>query len=38
MQVVKKLGLVKTDKEDRPMEEIKINKAYLPGQSNLLEN
>ncbi|KAF1831124.1 peptidyl-prolyl cis-trans isomerase [Decorospora gaudefroyi] len=29
MQVVKKLGLVKTDKEDRPVEEVKIVKAYL---------
>ena len=29
MQVVKKLGLVKTDKEDRPVEEVKINKAYV---------
>ncbi|CAA9959884.1 hypothetical protein CFE70_003328 [Pyrenophora teres f. teres 0-1] len=29
MQIVKKLGLVKTDKEDRPVEEIKIIKAYL---------
>jgi peptidyl-prolyl cis-trans isomerase-like 1 len=26
---VKKLGLVKTDKEDRPVEEVKIIKAYL---------
>jgi peptidyl-prolyl cis-trans isomerase-like 1 len=33
MQVVKKLGLVKTDKEDRPVEEIKIVKAY-PVQQN----
>ncbi|KAH6869947.1 heme binding [Alternaria novae-zelandiae] len=29
MQIVKKLGLVKTDKEDRPVEEVKIVKAYL---------
>ena len=29
MQSVKKLGLVKTDKEDRPVEEIKILKAYI---------
>ncbi len=29
MQIVKKLGLVKTDKEDRPVEEIKIVKAYV---------
>lgn len=29
MQVVKKLGLVKTDKEDRPVEEVKIVRAYL---------
>ena len=29
MQIVKKLGLVKTDKEDRPVEEVKIIKAYL---------
>ncbi|EAT84755.2 hypothetical protein SNOG_07289 [Parastagonospora nodorum SN15] len=38
MQVVKKLGLVKTDKEDRPVEEVKINRAYLPEKANLLEN
>jgi peptidyl-prolyl cis-trans isomerase-like 1 len=35
--VVKKLGLVKTDKEDRPIEEVKINKAYVLEKSNLLE-
>lgn len=29
MQYVKKLGLVKTDKEDRPVEEVKIIKAYV---------
>ncbi|KAF1938912.1 peptidyl-prolyl cis-trans isomerase [Clathrospora elynae] len=29
MQIVKKLGLVKTDKEDRPIQEVKIVKAYL---------
>jgi peptidyl-prolyl cis-trans isomerase-like 1 len=29
MQVVKKLGLVKTDKEDRPVEEVRIIKAYI---------
>ncbi len=29
MQIVKKLGLVKTDKEDRPVEEIKIVRAYV---------
>ncbi|OAL50226.1 peptidyl-prolyl cis-trans isomerase [Pyrenochaeta sp. DS3sAY3a] len=29
MQVVKKLGLVKTDTEDRPVQEIKIVKAYI---------
>jgi peptidyl-prolyl cis-trans isomerase-like 1 len=38
MQVVKKLGLVKTDKEDRPVEEVKINRAYILEKSNLLEN
>ncbi|RMZ71313.1 Peptidyl-prolyl cis-trans isomerase-like 1 [Pyrenophora seminiperda CCB06] len=32
MQAVKKLGLVKTDKEDRPVEEIKIIKAYLADE------
>ncbi|KAF1358868.1 peptidyl-prolyl cis-trans isomerase [Lizonia empirigonia] len=29
MQAVKKLGLVKTDREDRPVEEVKILKAYI---------
>ena len=29
LQVVKKLGLVQTDKEDRPVEEVKINRAYV---------
>ncbi|KAF3008897.1 heme binding [Curvularia kusanoi] len=29
MQSVKKLGLVKTDREDRPVEEVKILKAYI---------
>ncbi|KAG9205195.1 hypothetical protein B5807_04892 [Epicoccum nigrum] len=29
MQSVKKLGLVKTDREDRPVEEVKILKAYV---------
>lgn len=29
MQVVKKLGLVRTDAEDRPVEEIRIEKAYV---------
>lgn len=29
LQVVKKLGLVKTDKEDRPVEEVKIERAYV---------
>ncbi|USP80663.1 hypothetical protein yc1106_07937 [Curvularia clavata] len=34
MQVVKKLGLVKTDKEDRPVEEVKIVRAYLPDDNS----
>jgi peptidyl-prolyl cis-trans isomerase-like 1 len=34
MQIVKKLGMVKTDKEDRPIEEIKIVRAYLVDDSN----
>ncbi|KAH7075519.1 cyclophilin-like domain-containing protein [Paraphoma chrysanthemicola] len=38
MQVVKKLGMVKTDKEDKPVEEVKINRAYSPEKSNLLED
>jgi peptidyl-prolyl cis-trans isomerase-like 1 len=38
MQVVKKLGLVKTDKEDRPVENVRINRAYMPEKANLLEN
>ncbi|KAL1601043.1 Peptidyl-prolyl cis-trans isomerase-like 1 [Nothophoma quercina] len=29
MQAVKKLGLVRTDREDRPVEEVKILKAYV---------
>jgi peptidyl-prolyl cis-trans isomerase-like 1 len=29
MQAVKKLGLVKTDREDKPVEEVKILKAYI---------
>jgi peptidyl-prolyl cis-trans isomerase-like 1 len=29
MQVVKKIGLIRTDKEDRPVEELKIIKAYI---------
>jgi peptidyl-prolyl cis-trans isomerase-like 1 len=34
MGVVKKLGLVKTDKEDRPVEEVGIKKAYVVEQSS----
>ncbi|KAL6710719.1 Peptidyl-prolyl cis-trans isomerase-like 1 [Coniothyrium glycines] len=34
MQIVKKLGLVKTDKEDRPLEELKIVRAYVPGEDS----
>ncbi|CBX93309.1 heme binding [Plenodomus lingam] len=34
MQIVKKLGLVKTDKEDRPVEDIKIIRAYIPGEDS----
>ncbi|KAF2259074.1 peptidyl-prolyl cis-trans isomerase [Lojkania enalia] len=34
MQVVKKLGLVKTNKEDRPVEEVKIMKAYIVEDGN----
>jgi peptidyl-prolyl cis-trans isomerase-like 1 len=30
--------LVKTDKEDRPVEEVKINRAYVPEKANLLES
>ncbi|EMD64280.1 hypothetical protein GGP41_006707 [Bipolaris sorokiniana] len=33
MQIVKKLGLVKTDKEDRPVEEVKIVRAYIPDDN-----
>ncbi|KAF2130752.1 peptidyl-prolyl cis-trans isomeras-like protein-like 1 [Dothidotthia symphoricarpi CBS 119687] len=29
MQIVKKLGMVKTDKEDRPVEDIKIERARI---------
>ncbi|KAF2463413.1 peptidyl-prolyl cis-trans isomeras-like protein-like 1 [Lindgomyces ingoldianus] len=29
LQIVRKLGLVKTDREDRPVEEVKIVKAYV---------
>ncbi|KAH6618607.1 peptidyl-prolyl cis-trans isomerase [Boeremia exigua] len=29
MQAVKKLGLVRTDREDKPVEEVKILKAYI---------
>ncbi|KAJ4381382.1 Peptidyl-prolyl cis-trans isomerase-like 1 [Didymella sp. IMI 355093] len=29
MNAVRKLGLVKTDREDRPVEEVKILKAYI---------
>ncbi|KAF2848881.1 peptidyl-prolyl cis-trans isomeras-like protein-like 1 [Plenodomus tracheiphilus IPT5] len=34
MQIVKKLGLVKTDKEDRPVEDIKIVRAYILGEDS----
>jgi peptidyl-prolyl cis-trans isomerase-like 1 len=34
MGVVKKLGLVKTDKEDRPVEEVGIKSAYVVEQNN----
>jgi peptidyl-prolyl cis-trans isomerase-like 1 len=34
MGVVKKLGLVKTDKEDRPVEEVGIKSAYVVEQSS----
>jgi peptidyl-prolyl cis-trans isomerase-like 1 len=30
LSVVKRLGLVQTNKEDRPLEEVKIVKAYIP--------
>jgi len=36
MQVVKKLGLVKTDKEDRPVQEVKIVKAYVVEKDELV--
>jgi peptidyl-prolyl cis-trans isomerase-like 1 len=36
LQVVKKLGLVKTDKEDRPVEEVKIIKAYAVEENDLV--
>lgn len=36
MQVVKKLGLVKTDKEDRPVQEVKIVKAYVVEKSDYI--
>ncbi|KAF2639226.1 hypothetical protein P280DRAFT_470604 [Massarina eburnea CBS 473.64] len=36
MQVVKKLGLVKTDKEDRPVQELKIVKAYVVEKSDYI--
>ncbi|KAF2257165.1 hypothetical protein BU26DRAFT_527289 [Trematosphaeria pertusa] len=36
MQVVKKLGLVKTDKEDRPVEEVKIVRAYPVEKDDLV--
>lgn len=34
LQVVKKLGLVKTDKEDRPVEDVKIVRAYIVEKSD----
>jgi peptidyl-prolyl cis-trans isomerase-like 1 len=34
MGVVKKLGLVKTDKEDRPVEEVSIKRAYVLEKDN----
>jgi peptidyl-prolyl cis-trans isomerase-like 1 len=34
MQIVKKLGLVKTDKEDRPVQDIKITRAYVVGNDS----
>lgn len=34
MHIVKKLGLVKTDKEDRPIEDIRIARAYVPGSDS----
>ncbi|KAF2708248.1 peptidyl-prolyl cis-trans isomerase [Pleomassaria siparia CBS 279.74] len=36
MQVVKKLGLVKTDKEDRPVEEVGIIKAYVVEKEHVV--
>ncbi|KAF2740913.1 peptidyl-prolyl cis-trans isomerase-like 1 [Polyplosphaeria fusca] len=35
MQVVKKLGLVKTDREDRPVEEIKLVRAFLAENKDI---
>lgn len=29
MQVVKRIGLVETDKNDRPVDDVKIVKAYV---------
>ncbi|KAH7116757.1 peptidyl-prolyl cis-trans isomerase [Dendryphion nanum] len=36
LQVVKKLGLVKTDKEDRPVQEVKIERAYVVERQDLV--
>ena len=33
---MKKLGLVKTDKEDRPVQEVKIVKAYVVEKDELV--
>jgi peptidyl-prolyl cis-trans isomerase-like 1 len=36
LQVVKKLGLVKTDKEDKPVEEVKIVRAYVVDKEDFV--
>ncbi|KAF1997939.1 peptidyl-prolyl cis-trans isomeras-like protein-like 1 [Amniculicola lignicola CBS 123094] len=36
MEVVRKLGLVKTDKRDRPVQEVRIVKAYIPERDRFI--
>jgi len=36
MGVVRKMGMVKTDRQDRPTEEVKIIKAYVVKEEDLV--
>lgn len=36
IQVVSRIGLVETDADDRPLDDVKILKAYVPSSSVIL--